>query len=513
VSRLIAIALAATVLACLPAISATQRSEPARTLAELDEEFTAARKDLLRRCDSEGHAELGVIIDAWTLPEPAGRQLALAIPPSIETPACIDTDSERSIWADFLAARRARAAGIFEHARFLAGAFDRQPTRAELASPPADWNPVRQRSSEVVRLLFLTLRDDPTHERARAAAGWERRGDEWVWPEADQRLDRSEAYDPAFGWMAKGKLARHRDGLRYRGGRWVKAADDDATLREVNSGRQFASDHWEIVSTAPPVITGELATALEATRLVWWQVFGGFALEPAELETRLAGRGRLRPQPPHSAILCGSREQYLAELEPLEPRIGIAAGLYWQPTATIWFFVDPAGPPSETVRHEGFHQLFAESRPDFLKHRGEPGKRCGFWAVEAAALYGESIEKARFGWTIGGRNAGRGPAAEKLLADGFFVPLAELAALGRDQFQADPRLALLYDQCGGLADFFMNAAGGRYREAFVEYLARVYAGTVDPDTLARLCGRGYPELDAEYRAYIAAADGQQNERP
>jgi hypothetical protein len=48
----------------------------------------------------------------------------------------------------------------------------------------------------------------------------------------------------------------------------------------------------------------------------------------------------------------------------------------------------------------------------------------------------------------------------------------------------------------------MNARGGRYREAFVEYLSRVYSGTADPDTLARLCRRSLAELDAEYREFM-----------
>jgi hypothetical protein len=330
-----------------------------------------------------------------------------------------------------------------------------------------------------------------------------RRGDRWEWPEAARRLDRAETYDPSFGWMTKGKLARALAGERYLRGRWIKAAEDDATLREVKHGRQFDADHWEIVTTAPPALTGELAAALEATRLVWLQVFGAFAAEPADLERRLAGRGRIALQTPHSAILCGSREQYIAELRSLEPRIAIADGLYWQPTATIWFFTDPAGPPGDTVRHEGFHQLFAESRPDFLKLGAEPGGRRGFWAVEAAAIYAESIEKTGFGWTIGGRETPRSRAARKLLVeDKAHVPLAELAALGREAFQAHDRLADLYDQCGGLADFFMNARGGRYREAFVEYLTRVYSGTVDPDTLPRLCRRSFAELDAEYREFM-----------
>jgi len=494
----------AAVAALLPAVApAAPRGVPTKSLAKLDEEYAASSQDLLRRCEIDGHRELAAIIKAWPVPAAEGRQVVLAIPPALETPACVDTDGERSIWSDFLAARRARAAGTFEHTLWAASAHDRQPTRAELARPDPDAAAPGPRSCEAIRLLFLTLRDDPDQERARAAGGWVRRSDRWEWPEVARRLDKAEAYDPQFGWMPKGKLARHRDGERYLRGRWVKAADDDAMLREVKHGRQFDADHWEIVSTAPPAITGNLAAELETARLAWLQVFGGFAVEPGDLETRLAGRGRIAPQTPHSAILCGSRAQYADELRKLEPRIDITDGIYWQPTATIWFFADPAGPPAATVWHETFHQLFAESRPDFTRLKAEPGRRSGFWAVEAAAIYAESITQTDFGWTIGGREAGRGPAARKLLSDETaHVPLAELAALGREAFQAHDRIADLYDQCGGLADFFMNAHGGRYREWFVEYLVRVYSGTADPDTLARLCRRSLTELDAEYREYL-----------
>jgi hypothetical protein len=49
----------------------------------------------------------------------------------------------------------------------------------------------------------------------------------------------------------------------------------------------------------------------------------------------------------------------------------------------------------------------------------------------------------------------------------------------------------------------MNAGQGRYREAFVEYLGRLYAGSADADTLARLCRRTYAELDDEYRRHLS----------
>ena len=48
----------------------------------------------------------------------------------------------------------------------------------------------------------------------------------------------------------------------------------------------------------------------------------------------------------------------------------------------------------------------------------------------------------------------------------------------------------------------MNGAGGRYRESFVEYLVRVYSGTADPDTLARLCKRPAAELDDACRRHL-----------
>ena len=482
--------------------SAAPPGEPAKSLAKLEAEYAAAEQDLLRRCEIDGDDDLATIIKAWQLPPSPGHQLALAIPPSLATPAGIDTDAERSIWNDFLAARRARAAGTFEHALFAAAAHDRQPSRAELARPDPSAAPPGPRSCEAIRLVFLTLRDDPDHARARGAGGWVRRGNRWEWPETARRLDQAEDYDRQFGWMPKGKLARYRAGERYLRGRWVKAAADDATLREVAHGRQFEADHWEIVSTALPPLTGDLAAELEAARLVWLQVFGAFAVEPGDLKTRLAGRGRLAPQTPHSAILCGSRAQYVDELQKLEPRIDITAGIYWQPTATIWCFADPAGPPAVTVRHEAFHQLFAESRPEFTRLKAEPGRRNGFWAVEAAALYAESIAKTDFGWTIGGRAAGRAPAARKLVEADEHLPLAELSALGREAFQAHDQITDLYDQCGGLAEFFMNAHSGRYRESFIEYLVRVYSGTADPDTLPRLCRRSLAELDGEYREYM-----------
>lgn len=481
---------------------------PPRNLAELDEAFAASARDLARRASAGGDDALARLIVDWPLPAVAERQIVVAIPSRVETPTAVDSPEEEQLWRDFLAARRTRAEGLFAHALVAARAHAHVATREELAaSAPAAAAPLAQRSCAAIQLVHLALRDDPDHARAREAGGWVRRGGDWVWPEAAKRLDRGEAYDPAFGWMPQAKLARYRAGERLDRGRWVTAADDDARPRDVKHGREFHSDHWEIVSAASLDDAAALARRLEETRSVWRQVFGAFAAEPKDLEKRLEGRGRAAAHTPHAAILCADRRQYVTELERLEPRIGITNGIYWTPTKTIWFFADAAADPPEpdpvTIRHEGTHQLFTEGRADAEKARQLAGERNGFWAIEAAACYLESLEPTAFGWIVGGRDAGRAPAAKDRLDEGFYVPFAELCRLGRREFQAHERLQQIYSQIAGQADFLMNGEGGRYRESFVEYLARVYRGTADPDSLARLCKRSYTELDDAYRRHLS----------
>lgn len=474
-------------------------------VATADAAFATAAADLTRRATAARADELATLIGGWQLPAETDRQRALALPPGLEKPAAVEDATATAIWDDFVAARRQRAAALFA------------AIRAESATGgPAGQGATEAGPCRVIALLYEVLRDDPDHEAARKAGGWVRRGAAWVSQAAARRLDKSQEYDPAFGWLPRGRLDRYRAGERHDRGRWMSARDDEARPLDVDRGRRFETDHWEILSTAPLVDTAGLAARLEETRQVWQQVFGGFGVDPRELAGRLQGRGRSLAQEAHAAVFCRDRGQYVAELIKLEPTIGRTNGIYWAPTATAWFYNEAAGAaaPGEavteggieafTVHHEATHQLFAETRAEFRRTGRAAGDSCGFWAIEAAACYLETIRPAAGGWLVGGRDAGRVPAArERLVEDGFYVPLAELTAMGRADFQADRRLRELYSQLGGLADFFMNGGRGRYREAFVEYLGRLYAGSADVDTLSRLCKRSYPELDDEYRRYLS----------
>lgn len=463
--------------------AAVAAPKPEESLARLDEEFGERVAGIARRAEAAGAAEFAALVRGWAVPTLDDRQIVLAIPPRLERPEGIDAKTE-PLWEEFVAARRERAASTFAHAQAAA-----------------------DRPCAAVELLHRTLRDDPEHARARAAAGYVRHGERWVRPETARRLGRGEEFDPAFGWQPKGRLARLRAGERLDRGRWITRAADDARRPTVADGRRFTSDHWEILSAAPLADAATLAAGLEETAEAWRQVFGATPVRPAERERQLGGRGRPAAREPFAAVLCADRPQYVAELGKVEPTIARTTAIYWRPTQTAWFCTGPdraddapAGIPLSTVYHEATHQLCAEAHDTSTL----AGERCGFWAIEAAACHMESLTRTKFGWTVGGPDAGRVPAARTLLVEEeFHVPLEELCRLGRVDFQADDRLPRIYDELGGLADFLMNGKRGRYREAFVAYLARVYAGTADPDTLARLCETSSADLDAEYRRHLS----------
>ncbi|MBU6221686.1 MAG: hypothetical protein KGR24_02960 [Planctomycetes bacterium] len=453
-------------------------------LSALDEQWEATARDLVRRAERGEHTELATFVREWRLPDAPGRQRILRIPETVIQPGFVDTPEEEPIWSDFLAARRARAEGLFALAVEAARAHATLPTRAERAQG-LPTKPLAQATSNAVALVYEALRDDPDHERARKAGGWVHRDSRWIWPEVARRLDAGDVRDAERGWIPTSTVNRPSTPRPGRSVTW-------------------ASDHWKISSRADPVATAALASELEIAHDVWRQAFGGFMREPAEQEKAFEGRSRPMTHGPFAATLFGDRAAYVAELEKLEPTIARTLGLYWMPTRTAYFppldAIEDAALATSTIHHEAAHQLFAEMR----KTSPLAGERCGFWALEAAACYVESLEPAPYGWTLGGRDAGRAPAArERLIDDDFYVSLQELCSLGRGELQADERLPAIYSQLSGLADFFMNGEQGKHREAFIEYLVRIYTGSVSPDTLSRLCGTTYADLDDAYRRHMA----------
>ena len=485
-ARLVSLLLAALALSAL-ALSALALCGSPATAAEHDvlpiigPAWRQTAAPLVARARQAGASRLASLIEDWSLSDEdtsLDRQIIVAIPSDLATPGWLP-DTETEIWQQFVDLRQKRADLFFVAATDEIERLRRLTPNTGPATP-----------AEAIRLLFRVLRENPAHDAARRAVGYVKRSEMWVWPNAARRLGRRETFSASRGWQPRGRQADLLEG---------NAADTSELINNkvlpLTQAEHFDSDHWQIRTTAGLAAASQLAARLETTRLIWLQAFGGFAYELADLQRRLTGRGRPLPTPEMKAVFLANRQQYIAELEGLEPRIAQTLGIYWTPTRTAWFFLGDES-PARTIEHEATHQLFAESR------RTSPaaGSRHGMWALEAVACYMESLEETPFGFTLGGRTAGRVPAArERLVDDGFFMPLRELCRLDRPTLQSDPRLPQIYSQLAGLADFFINGERGRYRDAFLTYLLKIYRGTADPHTLWELCGCTPEALDDSYR--------------
>ena len=441
---------------------------------------------IVREAQACGDQRLAAYIQNWPLPDelgPTQSQVIASIDKKLLEPAWLEKSSEH-LWTDFVQLRQQRAFYFFERAKDEIQKQRRIPVRDGMQS-----------SNNSIRLLVRVLRENPDHKMSRRALGYVKHRDQWVWPNVARQLTQKKEYSPEEGWLRNGKktIQSSPQTSSLLTGR-LSAQPSDTTQQ------LFHSDHWHIRSTAGPPHTAALAKQLELTRFIWRQVFGGFVLTPVELSRRIVGQARPRPTSLFKVVLLANREEYIDSLQSLEPDIGKTLGIYWTPTQTAWFF-SSQDLDSRTVEHEATHQLFAESWPTSPL----AGSKHGMWALEAAACYMESLQKTDFGFTVGGRQSGRVPAArERLLDDNFFLPLRQLSKLGRSALQNEPELPKIYSQLSGLADFFMNGEGGRYRNAFIEYLVQLYRGTAEQETLWKLCRRSPEELDTEYKRYLSS---------
>ncbi|MBT4887759.1 MAG: hypothetical protein HON07_11160, partial [Planctomycetaceae bacterium] len=407
--------------------------------------------DLVQRADASGDKKLARFISNWPLPDEATQvdaQIIACIDKNTDGPGWLK-ESSKPLWSAFMLLRQQRARHFFERAKTEIEKQRNLSTRHHFKS-----------SNEATRLLVRAVREDPDHKLGRRALGYVRDDDQWVWPNAARQLAQRKEYSAENGWTRNGKSTM------LPSPQSPFLLPNILSPQSTNATELFVSDHWNIESTAGIAKVGDFAERLELTRFIWRQVFGGFVMTSAELNSRINGQARPRPVSSSKAILLANREEYINNLQSLEPNVGKSLGMYWTPTQTTWFFDSPDS-DGQTVEHEATHQLFAECWPT----NPVAGTHHGIWAMEAAACYMESIEKTDFGFIVGGRNSGRVPAAkERLFNDSFFLPLRKLAKLGRRTLQNEPDLPKIYSQLSGLADFFINGERGRYRDAFVEYL-------------------------------------------
>ncbi len=358
--------------------------------------------------------------------------------------------------------------------------------------------------SEALQRACLAVALDPNHADARRLLGYQRVGDRWAGKYAQHMLGSGHVWSREHGWIKADHAAKYAAGLRPWGQKWITVAEDAERHADIEHGWTVRTDHFQVITNVDRAAAANLAIRLESYYQLWRQLFGEFALTPAELQARLDGKetdGFLRR--PMKVVYHRNRQEYNDALIRRQPQIAMTNGIYFDRERESHFF---AGDDQDlgAIAHEAVHQFFYESAPKPTRHLTATANA---WAVEGVACYFETLQEqpTEIGpaYTVGRPNAGRVQAARhRRIVDNFYVPLAELNALGILDLQQRPDIAPLYSQSAGLASFFIDGRDGEYRRPFRELLRLIYAGRDEAGSLPELADQNAGELDREYQQFM-----------
>jgi hypothetical protein len=469
------------VIAIALSVSRPCRAEATSTLADdraaLYTDYRRKLAPLAEWCDEQGLADEAREVRAWLPVRKRDKTYLFVLDSLRRTPTAAVPGSEiqREFRARWQTLRAEQATALYELAK--RGAGEHQPAMA-------------------VELITEAARENLDFKPAWRFLGYINHSGAWRTPFEIKQLSEGKVWHDRFGWILQSHVNRYEQGQRFYRNRWMPAAEEAAKHSNIREGWQVETDHY-LVTTNQSLEEGvSLAQQLEQLYAVWQQVFAGYVTSDGDLIRRVAKGEPARGRNPdkHKVVYYRSRDEYNQALRASQPQIAMTLGIYMDTARTAYFFADEDQEPT-TLLHEATHQLFHETR----QVTKEVGQNDNFWIVEAVACYMESLDPQTGFVTLGGADDGRMPAARhRLLKDNFYFPLAELTALGKLGLQHHSDIAKLYSESAGLAAFLL----ARYPAATVKYLESVYAGNADRNTLARLTGRSYPELDQEYRTFM-----------
>ncbi len=478
-----AIALAIAVALAPPSRAvAADEADLAGRRAALDAGFAAELEKLSAWADGQKLAEEAQQTRAWQPKPAADRHILYLVPEGPPAEPNADKAAPVKEWrARFTKLRTA-------HSSALIALMDEAAEAREFGL--------------AYELAHQACRENPADERLRKLLGYQKYDGAWRRPWTIRKLKAGSQWRDGLGWVLGSHLEKIDAGQRYFKGRWLSPEEEARRRQEIADGWQIGAEHYLVTTNLSQEAGVALALRLEKFQAAWRQLFVGYLASDKELSAMFAsGRPLRQPSQQHKVTYFATRDQYNAALQPLQPRINITLGIYFDTLRQCYFF---AGDDQDagTLFHEAAHQLFQESRPVVAN----VGHDANFWALEGVACYLESIEEGPDWIAVGGMDHGRMPAArQRLLVDNSYLPLAELTALGLTAMQEHAELPRLYTESAGLATFFMQGEQGRYREAWVRYLTAIYSGRATAGTLAQLMGLSYQELDGRYRKYLEAA--------
>jgi hypothetical protein len=437
--------------------------------------FAARLSELAASLDADGKPAEATAVRQWAAPlDPQYFYpvLAEALSPLVDSAGTLNVPEE------FATLRRARADELYAEASQAAAAGN---------------------VGNAYQSLWNALREDPDHAAARKALGYQLIDGAWRTKFETEKFRAGQVWHPTYGWLPKEHVARYEAGERFYLGRWIPAEREAELRAELARGWQVQTEHY-LVKTNHSLEAGvRLATRLERLHMAWRQLFVAYYASPRQMAEAFVRKPLAAPASGRrQVVLFRDRAEYLRELRSEAAQIEITTGFYLGDKRTAYFF---AGEEEDvpTQYHEATHQLFGESRPTAQG----VGRDANFWIIEGIACYLESLQERDGRWAVGGRDAQRVLAArQRLMEDKFYVPLADLTAIGMNGLQQNPQIRSIYSEATGLTQFLLHGLAGKYRAATIQYLVAVYTGRDRASTLEELTGAKYEDLDAEYKRFM-----------
>src|SRR5262245_3330281 len=425
------------------------------SLAAEDSAYVERLTALAAKCEELGLKEQAQITRGWMIERHPRRQyLFLPAASDPAAPKAGAPEAARQWHKRFMELRRERSAELFAAAKAASDGG-----KADVA----------------YSLLFEVLLEDPDHAEARRVLGYVGSGGEWKLPGAEKATPRQPPNNhPQLGWRARG---------------WWS----------------LETPHFRLASNHSAAEISEAGRQLENLDALWRQVFFSYWCAPQTLVARLAGNNQplADERPKMQVVLFKTQQEYANYVGGRHPKAASTLGLYDDKERVAYFF---AGDKSvyPTWFHEGTHQLFQEA---VANTRPEPGQERDFWALEAAALYMESLAEQSGYWTVGGWEADRLQFARyRVLSGDLNLPLAKLGALSREQIQKSGDIGRIYTQAAGLGHFLIGGEGGVYRKPFLELVSAVYRGERADELLAKVTEQPLDKLDQKYQVFLNVSD-------
>lgn len=366
----------------------------------------------------------------------------------------------------------------------------------------------KKRGYDVVACVLTTLFVNPDHTKARHFFNYTLQDGVWRSRWELQQLEKGLVETPEFGWLPAENVDRYRNGERFYKRQWISSQEEEKRILASASGWRVDTEHFSILSRVSLERGVEIGRLLEAYYQAWSRLFFRMIASETQWSSQLYLNTEIVTKR-HKIIIYRNREEYLRELKKHDSNVSLSVGGYF-PNLRCTFVYEPSKDDNfdllPLLFHETTHQLFEEcstsSQGRFKVDFQSRAKVSNFWVVEGVAVYAETfkVNASKSAATLGGgRNVFRIQCAlESLFVDKDYVSLREYAGLSREEFQNRRDIATLYSEAAGLAYFFMHYDNGVYRDAFVTYLYNVYQGIDSRDSLEKVTGKTFEELDREY---------------